>query len=172
MKRLFSLCCAALVLASFNGCFLWHKHSRAAKPSATTASQPAAATEPVMIGEAATAAESAPAPQPPAAPQPAATPKPKARAETLTGKVVLVEAGYRVRLADDQSGTLFRLTRAKRSREFVAEQINLRKYYEKTIVIHGKREDDWIWSAEIVGQWNKPGESRGPNLLAPRVPNR
>ena len=77
-----------------------------------------------------------------------------------------------MRLADDESKSVYRLTRAKRSSEFVAEQINLRKYYEKTIVIRGKREADWIWSAEIVGQWNKPGESRGANLLAPPAPNR
>jgi hypothetical protein len=109
---------------------------------------------------------------PQSAAEPAATPKPKAQIETLTGKVVLVEAGYRLKLADDESGTLFRLTRAKRSKEFAAEQINLRKYYEKTIVVRGKREEDWIWSAEIIGQWLKPGESRGPNLLAPPGPNR
>jgi hypothetical protein len=107
-----------------------------------------------------------------AQPQLAATPKLKAQTETLTGKVVLAGGGYRLKLANDKSGKLFRLTRAKRSREFTAEQINLRKYYEKTIVVRGKREDDWIWSADIAGQWNKPGESRGSNLLAPPMPNR
>jgi hypothetical protein len=91
--------------------------------------------------------------------------------ERFTGKVVLVGAGYRLRLLDEPE-SLLRLTRAKRNSEFVAEQINLMKYYEKTIVVQGKRRDDWIWAAEIVGQWLRPGESRGSNLLAPPVPTR
>jgi hypothetical protein len=91
--------------------------------------------------------------------------------ERFTGKVVLMGAGYRLRLLDEPESVL-RLTRAKRSRQFVAEQINLMKYYEKTIVVRGKRQDDWIWAAEIVGQWLRPGESRGSNLLAPPAPNR
>lgn len=120
-----------------------------------------------------------PPPQPPPArrkptppPQPVAAPTGKAQAETLTGKVVLTKEGYRLRLVGDNSKTYYRLTRAKRSREYAAEQIDLRKYYEKTIVVRGKREADWVWSADIMGQWNKPGESRGPNLLAPKMPNR
>ena len=108
----------------------------------------------------------------PTAPVPAATPEPKAQTERFTGKVVLAEAGYRLQLLDDESGALLKLTRAKRHSEFAAEQINLRKYYEKTIVVRGRREGDWIWAADIVGQWNKPGESRGPNTLAPPMPNR
>jgi hypothetical protein len=154
----------------------------AAEPAARP--EPAIETMPTAADEPATVAGSASAPQPAATPQRKATPppkmaaerkappNPKAQTETLTGKVVLVKAGYRIKLMDDGSGTFFRVTRGKRSREFLTEQINLRKYYEKTIVVRGKREDDWIWSAEIVGQWNKPGESRGPNLLAPPAPNR
>ena len=107
--------------------------------------------------------------QPNPAAQSAATSK--APTERFTGKVVLVGAGYRLRLLDEPE-SLLRLTRAKRSSEFAAEQINLMKYYEKTIVVRGKRQDDWIWAAEIVGQWLRPGESRGSNLLAPPAPNR
>jgi hypothetical protein len=106
-------------------------------------------------------------------PNPATPPATTSTAPTerFTGKVVLVGAGYRLRLLDEPE-SLLRLTRAKRNSEFVAEQINLMKYYEKTIVVQGKRRDDWIWAAEIVGQWLRPGESRGSNLLAPPAPNR
>jgi hypothetical protein len=150
----------------------------AARPEPGIETEPTAADEPATVAGSATALQPAATPQRQATPPPKiaaerkATPNPKAHTETLTGKVVLVKAGYRIKLMDDGSGTLFRMTRGKRSREFLAEQINLRKYYEKTIVVRGKREDDWIWSAEVVGQWNKPGESRGPNLLAPPAPNR
>jgi hypothetical protein len=95
----------------------------------------------------------------------------KTPTETFTGKVILAEAGYRLRLADEPE-SLLRLTRARKSSEFAAEQINLMKYYEKTIAVRGKRQDDWIWAADIVGQWLRPGEARGSNLLAPPMPNR
>jgi hypothetical protein len=107
--------------------------------------------------------------QPKPAEQPATTSK--TPTETFTGKVILAEAGYRLRLANEPDSS-FRLTRAKKRSEFAAEQINLMKYYEKTIVVHGKRQDDWIWAADIVGQWLRPGEARGSNLLAPPMPNR
>jgi hypothetical protein len=95
----------------------------------------------------------------------------KTPTETFTGKVILAEAGYRLRLAKEPD-SLLRLTRARKSSEFAAEQINLMKYYEKTIAVRGKRQDDWIWAADIVGQWLRPGEARGSNLLAPPMPNR
>ena len=85
--------------------------------------------------------------------------------QRFTGKVVLVTAGYRLRLED--SGDLVRLSRAKRGSELANDEIGLRKYYEKTLAVRGKREGEWLWDAEVVGQWNKPGESRGPNVLAP-----
>ncbi|MEP7014403.1 MAG: hypothetical protein ABI925_03085 [Verrucomicrobiota bacterium] len=147
MKTFLAGCSIAFAFLSLSGCGLWQKHSPPPQPAA-------AASEPVQTAD------------------PAATPKPRAQTETLTGKVVLVQAGYRLKLVDDESGTLFRMTQAKRTQEFVAEQINLRKYYEKTIVVRGKREEDWIWSAEVIGQWLKPGESRGANRLAPPVSNR
>jgi hypothetical protein len=88
--------------------------------------------------------------------------------ETVTGKVVLVAEGYRLKLTDE-SEDLLRLTRAKKSSELAAEEINLRKYYEKTLVVRGRRQDEWIWAAEITGQWLRPGERRGSNLTAPPV---
>jgi hypothetical protein len=87
--------------------------------------------------------------------------------QTFGGKVVLVTAGYRFRLADSTEDV--RLSRAKRASEFENDEISLRKYYEKTLTIRGKRDGEWIWDAEIVGQWNRPGESQGPNVLAPPV---
>jgi hypothetical protein len=107
--------------------------------------------------------------QPNTAGQPATASK--TPTETFTGKVILAEAGYRLRLANEPE-SLLRLTRARKSSEFAAKQINLTKYYEKTIVVRGKRQDDWIWVADIVGQWLRPGETRGSNLLAPPMPNR
>lgn len=85
--------------------------------------------------------------------------------QTFTGKIVLAGDGYRLRPADSDDS--LRLTRAKRASEFANEEIGLRKYYEKTLAVRGTRKDEWIWDAEIVGQWNKPGEPTGANLLAP-----
>jgi hypothetical protein len=87
----------------------------------------------------------------------------------FTGKVVLVGEGYRFRPLDSED--VFRLTKAKRSREFEHEEMILRKYYEKTLVVRGTREGDWIWEAEVIGQWLRPGERRGSNVLAPPVNN-
>ncbi len=90
--------------------------------------------------------------------------------ETFTGKVVLAAEGYRLKMLDESENAL-RLTRAKKRSEFAAEEIHLKKYYEKTLAVHGSREGEWIWDADIVGQWLQPGESRGPNVLAPPVKN-
>jgi hypothetical protein len=78
------------------------------------------------------------------------------KTQTFTGKVVLVDGAYRFALSDDPK-TLLRLTRARRGSEFAAEQIGLRKYYEKTLSVVGTRQDDWIWGADVVGQWTPPG---------------
>lgn len=86
---------------------------------------------------------------------------------TFTGKVVLARDGYRLHLDDPEAN--LRLTRAKRASEFGNEEIGLRKYYEKTVAVRGTREGEWIWDADIVGQWNKPGEATGANQLAPPV---
>lgn len=86
--------------------------------------------------------------------------------EVFTGKVVLEDGAYRLQLLED--GTLMRLTRARRESEFEADQILLRKYYEKTITVNGTRKDDWIWGADITGQYVPPGGPTGPNMNAPK----
>ena len=87
--------------------------------------------------------------------------------EVFTGKVVLDDGAYRLELLSE-SGTLMRLTRARRETEFEAEQILLRKYYEKTITVNGTRKDDWIYGADITGQYVPPGGPTGPNMNAPK----
>jgi hypothetical protein len=87
--------------------------------------------------------------------------------ETFTGKIVLVPEGYRLRLTD--SGDLVRLTRASHTGAFSIREVNLQKYYEKTLAVRAARKGEWLWGAQIVGQWLRPGESRGSNLLAPPV---
>ncbi len=87
--------------------------------------------------------------------------------QTFTGKVVFADGAYRFALTDNPK-TLLRLTRARRESEFAAEQIDLRKYYEKTLSVVGTRQDDWIWGADVVGQWTPPGGDTGPNMNAPK----
>src|SRR6202045_209213 len=87
--------------------------------------------------------------------------------EVFTGKVVLVDGAYRLSLVKDPD-TLLRLTRARRETEFASQQINLRKYYEKTISVNGTLSDDWIFGADIIGQWTPPGGQTGPNMNAPK----
>jgi hypothetical protein len=87
--------------------------------------------------------------------------------EVFTGKVVLDNGAYRLELVNE-SGALMRLTRARRESEFEAEQILLRKYYEKTITVNGTRKDDWIYGADITGQYVPPGGPTGPNMNAPK----
>ena len=89
------------------------------------------------------------------------------KTETFTGKVMFVDGTYRFAPVNEPK-TLLRLTRARRETEFVVEQIKLRKYYEKTISVVGTRQDDWIWGADVVGQWTPPGGDTGPNMNAPR----
>jgi len=87
--------------------------------------------------------------------------------ETFTGKVVLDNGAYRLELLKEP-GTLLRLTRGRRESDFEKQQILLRKYYEKTITVLGTRQDDWIWGADITGQYVQPGGSTGPNMSAPK----
>jgi len=87
--------------------------------------------------------------------------------QVFTGKVVLDNGAYRLQLLNE-SDTLMRLTRARRESEFAAQQILLRKYYEKTITVNGTRKDDWIWAADITGQYVPPGGPTGPNMNAPK----
>jgi hypothetical protein len=89
------------------------------------------------------------------------------KTEVFTGKVVLVDGAYRLSLVKDPD-TLLRLTRARRESEFAQQQINLRKYYEKTISVNGTLFDEWIFGADIVGQWTPPGGDTGPNMNAPK----
>jgi hypothetical protein len=86
--------------------------------------------------------------------------------ETFTGKVVLDDGAYRFKLLKD--GSLLRLSRARRESEFASEQINLRKYYEKTLDVRGTRAGDWIWAADIIAQYTPPGGDTGPNMNAPK----
>jgi hypothetical protein len=88
--------------------------------------------------------------------------------EVFMGKVVLDDGAYRLALSKDPS-TLLRLTRARRESEFEADQINLRKYYEKVISVNGTRKDNWIWAADITGQFVPPGGQTGPNMSAPKA---
>lgn len=87
--------------------------------------------------------------------------------EVFTGKVVLEEGAYRFQPLNEPKASL-KLTRARRESEFEKEQILLRKYYEKTITVNGTRKDDWIWGADITGQYVPPGGPTGPNMNAPK----
>jgi hypothetical protein len=107
-------------------------------------------------------------PQPGAA-QPMPTAKLEGKMETFTGKVVIADGAYRFNPFNEPDRFL-RLTRAKKVSDFASEQLNLRKYYEKTISVKGKREGDWLWAAAVIGQWLQPGEATGPNMKAPPVP--
>ena len=89
------------------------------------------------------------------------------KTEVFTGKVVLVDGAYRLSPLKDPD-TLLRLTRARRETEFEKQQINLRKYYQKTISVNGTLQDEWIFGADIVGQWTPPGGATGPNMNAPK----
>lgn len=88
------------------------------------------------------------------------------KTEVFTGKVVLIDGAYRLRLLKDDS--ILRLTRARSESEFAKQQILLRKYYEKTISVNGTLYGDWIFGADIVGQWTPPGGDTGPNMSAPK----
>jgi hypothetical protein len=88
--------------------------------------------------------------------------------EVFMGKVVLADGAYRLALSKDPD-TLLRLTRARRESEFEADQINLRKYYEKVITVNGTRKDEWVWGADITGQFVPPGGQTGPNMNAPKA---
>jgi hypothetical protein len=93
----------------------------------------------------------------------------KKQTETFTGTVVLDDGAYRFKLLKKDS--LVRLTHAKRDSEFAAEQINLRKYYEKKLDVRGTLSDDgnWIWAADIMAQYTPPGGDTGPNMNAPKA---
>lgn len=89
------------------------------------------------------------------------------KTEVFTGTVVMIDGAYRLRRLKDDS--ILRLTRARRETEFVQQQINLRKYYEKTISVNGTLHGEWIFGADVVGQWTPPGGDTGPNMNAPKA---
>jgi hypothetical protein len=103
----------------------------------------------------------------PSGPPEKPTPKLERKTEVFTGTVVLIDGAYRLRLLKDPDMVL-RLTRARKENEFAKEQINLRKYYEKTISVNGTLSGEWIFGADIVGQWTPPGGDTGPNMSAPK----
>jgi hypothetical protein len=90
------------------------------------------------------------------------------KTEVFTGTVVLADGAYRLRLLKDPDSSL-RLTRGRRESDFAKQQINLRKYYEKTISVNGTLYDDWIFGADVVGQWTPIGGDTGPNMQAPKA---
>jgi len=102
----------------------------------------------------------------PSGPRQPDSPKLERKTEVFTGKVVLDDGAYRLRLL--KNDTLVRLTRARQETEFPKQQINLRKYYEKVISVNGTLYGEWIFGADIVGQWTPPGGDTGPNMSAPK----
>lgn len=94
-------------------------------------------------------------------------PEPPRELATFTGEVVRAEGGYRFKPLKETNN--LRLTRAKRgpNRDLVAEEINLRKYFGKTLTVRGTRMDEWLLRAEVLGQWLRPGEKHGSTLIGP-----
>lgn len=86
--------------------------------------------------------------------------------EKFTGQVVKRSGEYYFQ-PQDQPEKIQRLSRSKNPTQFTADEIHLRKYYGKTIVVQGFDAGDWIAKAEIIGQWLRPGEPRGSTLIGP-----
>ncbi len=114
--------------------------------------------------------------------QPATTSRVSHHTETFTGEVVKRNNVYCFRqLSEPQPETppvptstserILRLTRAADAKDFASEEIHLRKYYGKTIVVKGHLDQDWIARADVVGQWLRPGEPRGSTLVGPEPGN-
>ena len=91
--------------------------------------------------------------------------EPRGQLVTLTGEVIRAESGYRFKPLKETEA--FRLSKAGQARDAVSEEMNLRKYFGKTLVIRGERKGEWIIRAQIMGQWLRPGEKRGSTLLGP-----
>ena len=99
--------------------------------------------------------------------QPAATgEKVHGPRDTFTGEIVRRNGKYCFKPLD-QGETIWRLTRAANPKEFADDEMNLRKYYGKILVVKAVLRDDWLATAEVVGQWTRPGEPRGPTLTGP-----
>lgn len=145
----------ALVFLSACSSLLEQPYDREKKAQAEQQNQPTAQGQPNAHGQ----------PNQPAKPK--STALLEGQSEIFTGKVVLDDGAYRFEPLNEP-GTLLKLTRARRETEFETGQILLRKYYEKTITVKGMRKDDWIWHADITGQYVPPGGPTGPNMNAPK----
>lgn len=86
--------------------------------------------------------------------------------EKFTGQVVKRNGEYRFQPLGEPE-KIQRLSRSKNPGEFASDEIHLRKYYGKTIVVQGFDAGDWIAKADIIGQWLRPGEPRGSTLVGP-----
>jgi hypothetical protein len=86
--------------------------------------------------------------------------------EKFTGQVVMRNGEYRFQPLD-QPEKIQRLSRSRSPGAFASDEIHLRKYYGKTLVVQGYDAGDWIAKAEIIGQWLRPGETRGSTLIGP-----
>jgi hypothetical protein len=91
--------------------------------------------------------------------------EPRGELVTLTGQVIRAEGEYRFRPLKETEA--LRLSKAGGTKEAVAEEMNLRKYFGKTLVVRGERKGEWIIRAQVMGQWLRPGEKRGSTLLGP-----
>lgn len=112
--------------------------------------------------------------------QPATTSRVSHHTETFTGEVVKRNGEYCFKLLSEPqpetgptpaSERILRLTRAGDAKEFASDEIHLRKYYGKTIVVKGHLDQDWIAKADVVGQWLRPGQPRGATLIGPEPTN-
>jgi hypothetical protein len=86
--------------------------------------------------------------------------------ETYTGTVVKTDEGYRFKPEKDPEN-LQRFTRSKRGANLASDEIDLRKYFGKTLVVKGDYRHGWLLRATVLGQWLRPGEPRGATLLGP-----
>jgi hypothetical protein len=86
--------------------------------------------------------------------------------EKFTGQVVKRSGEYYFQPLDHPE-KIQRLSRSKNPTQFASDEIHLRKYYGKTLVVRGFDAGDWIAKAEVIGQWLRPGEPRGSTLIGP-----
>ena len=93
-----------------------------------------------------------------AAAEPAVVKAAPRHTETFTGEVVKRSGEYRFKLmtapktegtAEAEPEQLVRLSRSKNAKEFASDEIKLRKYYGKIIVVKGQLDQDWIAKAEL-----------------------
>src|SRR4051794_35670025 len=96
-----------------------------------------------------------------AASAPAST-KGTGKFETFTGNIIKTDEGYRFS-PEDAPETLQRLTRADDGAHFESDEVHMRKYFGKKLVIKGVvAGHGWIARVSVVGQYLQAGESAGP----------